>query len=96
MADGWISGLLRQFFWWALIVGDSEGASRWDGGEGREGGSSKTKLSCLEQEKPPKVSRRSPYHTTRPRAMGQQFQVMTTQLVPSIGAILLIVTSQGP
>ena len=36
----------------------------WRGGVG---GVSKFLTSCLEQEKPPKVARRDPYHTTRPR-----------------------------
>ena len=37
MADGWISGLLRQLFWCTLILDQwSKGVSEWDGGEGWE------------------------------------------------------------
>ena len=37
MAGGWISGVLRCFFWYALILGQqSEGVGGWIGGEGRE------------------------------------------------------------
>ena len=59
-------GFSGNFFWWALILGQrSEGAAGWDGGKG--GMAQKPKTSCLEQEKPAKVARRCPYHTTRPR-----------------------------
>ena len=38
MPDGWISGLLRHFFWCALILGQqSRGVVGWDDGEGRGG-----------------------------------------------------------
>ena len=54
---------------------------------------------CLEQEKPPKVATLSPYHTTRPGRHhannGNSSRSFPAQLVPSISAILLTVTSQG-
>ena len=55
--------------------------------------------SALEQEKPPKVAILSPYHTIRPRRHlannGSSSRSWPAQLVPSTGAILLTVTSQG-
>ena len=47
--------------------------------------------------KPPKVITRHPYHTTRPRRhlASNGNSSRATQLVPSIGTILIIVTSQG-
>ena len=56
-------------------------------------------LRHLEQEKPLKVATLSPYHTTGPGRHaandGSSSRSLPAQLVPSVGAILLTVTSQG-
>ena len=66
--------------------------------EGWEGAQTFMQLH-LEQEKPPKVATLSPYHTTRPGRHlandGSSSRSLLAQLVPSIGAILLTVTSQN-
>ena len=82
-----------NFFWCALIsVQRSKGVGGWEG----------PRLPSqyrLEQEKPPKVATLSPYHTTRlGRRLandGNSSRSWPAQLMPSIGAILLIMTSQG-
>ena len=59
MADSWISGLSRPFFWCALIsVQQNKGVDGWEEGEGRDGWerAQPTIQHCLEQEKPPKVA----------------------------------------
>ena len=72
--------------------------AKWEKGEGRKGAQT-TIQHCLEQEKPPKVATLSPYHTTRPRRRlandRNSSRSLPAQLVPSIGTILLTVTSQG-
>ena len=61
------------------------------------GGAQTTIQHHLEQEK--SCTKSSPYHTTRSRRHlandGNSFRSWPAQLVPSIGAILLAVTSQG-
>ena len=74
------------------------GVGGWKHGEGWEGAQTSIQL-CLEQEKPPKVATLSPYHTTRSRRNlandGNSSRSWPDQLVPSIGTILLTMTSQG-
>ena len=63
------------------------------------GGGSDIHIAMLRAVEATKVATLSPYHTTRPRRRlandGNNSRSWLTQLVPSIGAILLTVTSQG-
>ena len=74
------------YIWCALILGQlARGWVGWMEGKGERWVNFLT--SCLE--KPPK---RTP---ETKKVSSEQFQDMATQLVPSIGAILLTMTSQG-
>ena len=96
MADGWISGLLRRFFLVCTNFSPGEQGGGWVGERGEVGGGSDYHTAPF---RVGEATESSPYHTTRPRRHlandGNSFRSWPAQLVPSIDAILLTVTSQG-
>ena len=74
----------------------------WDGGEAKEEWEVAQQIlkPCLGQEKPPKIATRVPlsHHKAKEASLASNdnnFRSCLAQLVPSVGTIPLMVTSQG-